>query len=83
MNSQNLDYGIEPELKEIISNVIKYKNQLIKQHSDCLNCLINCAQYRFTFQVIQEPKKGKNNLFFILEGENITSPLFFYKSPSN
>ena len=83
MYSQYTNNGQEPELKDIISNVIQNKNQLIKQHSDCLNCLINCAQYRFTLQVIQEPKKGKNNLFFVLEGENISSPLFFYKMPSN
>ena len=83
MYSQYTNNGQEPELKDIISNVIQNKNQLIKQHSDCLNCLINCAQYRFTLQVIQESKKGKNNLFFVLEGENISSPLFFYKMPSN
>ena len=83
MYSQNIDYEREQELKDIISNVIKNKNQLTKQHSDCLNCLINCAQYRFTLQVIRDPKKGKNNLFFIIEDDNIPSPLFFYKIPSN
>ena len=83
MYSQNIDYGREQDLKDIISNVIKNKNQLTKQHSDCLNCLINCAQYRFTLQVIRDPKKGKNNLFFIIEDDNIPSPLFFYKIPSN
>ena len=83
MYSQNSDYGIKPELKDIISNVIKNKNQLTKQHSDCLNCLINCTQYRFILQVIRDPKKGKNNLFFIMEGDNVSSPLFFYKFPSN
>ena len=75
--------NFEPELKSIISNVIKNKNQLNKQHSDSLNCLVNCAEYKFYLQVIQNPNNGKNKLFFILEKDNFFTPLFFYDTPSN
>ena len=77
----NNDHNLE--LKEIISNVIKNKNNANKQHSDCLNCLINCAEYRFILQVIHNNKKGKSNIFFIQEKENLSSPLFFYNISSN
>ena len=71
-----------PELKEIILNAIKSKNKTHKKHSDCLNCLINCAEYRFILQVINNSKKG-NNIFFIQEKENLSTPLFFYNISSN
>ena len=75
--------GAESELKQIISQVINNKNISSKLHSDCLNCFINCAEYKFILQIIQEPKNGRNNLFFIQEGENFYSPLFFYEISSN
>ena len=81
MFSKVLNY--EPELKYVISNVIKNKNQLNKQHSDSLNCLINCAEYKFYLQIIQNQNNGKNNLFFILEKDDFFTPLFFYDTPSN
>ena len=81
MSSRVLNY--EPELKYVIENAIKNKNQLNKQHSDSLNCLINCAEYKFNLRITQNPNKGKNNLFFILEKDNFFTPLFFYDTPSN
>ena len=63
MFSKVLNY--EPELKYVISNVIKNKNQLNKQHSDSLNCLINCAEYKFYLQIIQNQNNGKNNLLIL------------------
>ena len=83
MYSTYSKYNQFPELKEIISNVIKSKNNIIKKHSDCLNCLINCAEYRFILQVIHNNKKEKSNIFFIQEKENLSSPLFFYNISSN
>ena len=81
MFSRVLNY--DPELKYVIENAIKNKNQLNKQHSDSLNCLINCAEYKFNLRITQNPNKGKNNLFFILEKDNFFTPLFFYDKPSN
>ena len=83
MYSQYSNYYQKPELKDFISNTIKNKNNTIKQHSDCMNCLINCAEYKFILQVIQGIKKEKTNIFFIQEKENLSSPLFFYGIPSN
>ena len=72
-----------PKLKEIISTIIQNRNNSSKLHSDCLNCFINCANYKFTLQIIQEPKKGKNNLYFVQEEQNFNSPLLFYEQSSN
>ena len=66
-------------LKEIISN----KNQITKKHSDCLNCLINCAEYRLTLKITQNPNNGRNTLFLFLQDKNIPSPFFFYDKSSN
>ena len=73
----------EEEIKDIISGVINKKNQVKKHHSECLNCLINFGEFHFSLLVLHEPKSGKNNLFLNLESPNISSPLFFYNTPSN
>ena len=83
MYSTYSNYNHNQELTDIISNAIKNKNKINKKHSDCLNCLINCAEYRFVLQVIHNNKKGKSNIFFIQEKENLSSPLFFYNISSN
>ena len=74
MHSIFYNYNKEIEIK---NNILK------KQHSDSLNCLIYCAEYKFTLQIIQDPKIRKSNLFYIFKGENISSPLFFYNMASN
>ena len=76
-------YSSNPDLKEIISEVINNKNQVVKGHSDSINCLINCVDYKFILQVIQNPNNGKNNSFFIIEKDEFYTPLFFYDYPSN
>ena len=76
-------YSTNPDLKGIISHVINNKNQVVKGHSDSINCLINCVDYKFILQVIQNPNNGKNNSFFIIEKDNFYTPLFFYDYPSN
>ena len=69
-------------LKDIISKEMKNKCKS-KKHSDCLNCLLNCAEYRLTLQVTQNENSRRNNLFYALTGNNIPCPLFFYNKPSN
>ena len=76
-------YSNNPDLKEVISEVINNKNQIVKGHSDSINCLINCVDYKFILQVIQNPNNGKNNSFFIIEKDDFFTPLFFYDLPSN
>ena len=76
-------YSINPDLKEIISEVINNKNQVVKGHSDSINCLINCVDYKFILKVIQNQNNGKNNSFFIIEKDDFYTPLFFYDYPSN
>ena len=86
MYSSYLKYGHGPIIQNVISNSIKNKNQTNKHHCDCLNCLINCAQYKFILQTIQDKNNVKNNkkkIFFISDKDNIPSPLFFYETPSN
>ena len=83
MYSSYLKYGQLPSLQNLVSNLVKSKNQTNKQHCDCLNCLINCAQYKFYLQVIQDKKNGKNNIYFFFNQDTISSPLFFYETPSN
>jgi hypothetical protein len=73
---------MDEKIKDIISNKITKKNTS-KKHCDCLNCLINCAEYRLTLQVTQKENNGKNNLFLVVTGKNIVSPLFFYDKSSN
>ena len=63
-------------LKDIISKEMKNKCKS-KKHSDCLNCLLNCAEYRLTLQVTQNENSRRNNLFYALTGNNIPCPLFF------
>ena len=76
-------FSNNPDLRNIISEVINNKNQVIKGHSDSINCLINCVDYKFILQVIQKPNSGKNNSFFIIEKDEFYTPLFFYDYPSN
>ena len=83
MYSSYLKYGRGPAQQNFISNENKSKNQSNKQHCDCLNCLINCVQYKFILQVIQDKKYSKNKIFFVIDKDNISSPLFFYETPSN
>ena len=83
MKSPYSNFNQKHELKDIISNAIKNKNQSIKRHSDSVNCLINCAEYRFTIKIIPKQENKNSILFFMFEKEALRSPLFFYQTPSN
>ena len=83
MYSSYLKYGQKLDTQNFFSNSIQSKNHSNKNHCDCLNCLINCVQYKFILQVFQDKKSSKKNIFFIADKENISSPLFFYEIPSN
>lgn len=69
------------EIKEFISKEINKKSTCNKKHSDSLNCLINCAEFRVTLHITQKPYNGKDNIYFIQKDK--FSPLFFYDIPSN
>ena len=69
------------ETKEFISKEINKKSTCNKKHSDSLNCLINCAEFRVTLHITQKPYNGKDNIYFIQKDK--FSPLFFYDIPSN
>ena len=69
------------EIKEFISKEINKKSTCNKKHSDSLNCLINCAEFRVTLHITQKPDNGKDNIYFIQKDK--FSPLFFYDIPSN
>ena len=69
------------EIKEFISKEINKKSTCNKKHSDSLNCLINCAEFRVTLHITQKPYNGKDNIYFIQKDKFL--PLFFYDIPSN
>ena len=70
------------QIKSYISSALKTKSTSNKKHSDSLNCLMNCAEFRLTLYITQKPVNGKNNIFYIQKGDKF-SPLFFYDIPSN
>jgi len=53
-----------------------------KKHSDSLNCLLNCTEFRVTLYISQKPLNGKNGIFYVEKGDKF-HPLFFYDIPSN
>jgi hypothetical protein len=65
------------EIKEFISKEINKKSTCNKKHSDSLNCLINCAEFRVTLHITQKPYNGKDNIYFIQKDK--FSPLFLSK----
>ena len=67
MKSDYSDYNKKYDIKDIILNSIKNKNQQIKRHSNSVNCLVNCAEYHITMKVLQKPENNKFNLFFIFD----------------
>ena len=70
------------QIKSYISSAIKAKSNANKKHSDSLNCLMNCAEFRVTLYITQKPANGKNSIFYVQKGDDFT-PLFFYDIPSN
>ena len=70
------------QIKSYISSAIKTKSNANKKHSDSLNCLMNCAEFRVTLYITQKPANGKNSIFYVQKGDDF-SPLFFYDIPSN
>ena len=72
----------EPELRTTLSQILQDKNKISKKHLDSLSCLINCTEYKITIYITQKPGNGKDNLFFLLKGDNF-STLFFYDIASD
>ena len=69
------------EIKEFLSKEIHNKSNGTKKHSDSLNCLINCAEFKVTLHITQKPSNGKDNIYFVQKDKFL--PLFFYDIPSN
>ena len=69
------------EIKDFISKKIHKESNSPKKHSDSLNCLMNCTQFKVTLHITQKPSNGKDNIYFIKKDK--FSPLFFYDIPSN
>ena len=69
------------EIKDFISKKIHNESNPPKKHSDSLNCLMNCTQFKVTLHITQKPSNGKDNIYFIKKDK--FSPLFFYDIPSN
>ena len=69
------------EIKEFLSREIHNKSNGTKKHSDSLNCLINCAEFKVTLHITQKPSNGKDNIYFVQKDKFL--PLFFYDIPSN
>ena len=65
-----------------VSREIQTKEKTNKKHSDSLNCLVNCSEFRATLHITQKPGNGKDNIYFVQKGDKF-SPLFFYDIPSN
>ena len=72
----------EPELKTTLSQILQDKHKKNKKHLDSLSCLINCTEYKITVHIIQKPGNEKDNLYFVLKGDNFSS-LFFYDIASD
>ena len=72
MNESNPN-NIRNQLEKIIN-----KKNIDKKHPDLMNCLFNCAEYKFIIQVVQNPNNKKSNLYFVQERKDKYPPLFFY-----
>ena len=76
------NYNEDFEIKSYISSTINSKSKANKKHSDSLNCLLNCTEFRVTLYISQKPLNGKNGIFYVQKGDKF-HPLFFYDIPSN
>ena len=82
MMYDSYNYNKDFQLKSYISSAINTKSKSSKKHSDSLNCLINCAQFKVTLHISPKPGNGKNGIFYVQKGDKF-HPLFFCDIPSN
>jgi hypothetical protein len=70
------------QFNRFLSRELQNKGKINKKHSDSLNCLVNCSEFRATLHITQKTGNGKDNIYFVQKGDKF-SPLFFYDIPSN
>ena len=77
-------YTYDPNFpfNSFLPQAIQNNSYSTKKHSDSLNCLINCANFRVTLHITQKPFNKKDNIFYVQKGEKFF-PLFFYEIASN